>query len=325
MCIFVGTIDTFLSSLLVSPFPWQHSPVPGGESDGVCMSSQLLNCAGPYQGGPFLVSPTQRTELWTIECGAVSGWENSSQDSEWSIWKGHESCWTTLGLQGALPMSCWGHLAWGSPELAHGHPNTPWTSPINTLIRWPAPCVHHRRELFQMAGTKLAQLQDWEKSHANTASNTTLGKATGRLSVPQLARQDGEKAYMPKNYPTGENQKSAASVSIENTEKASESSMGRREFFLSHSQLIKTGGNCIIKCGDCSEGLQWAWKVKDTWQPKKCSIFIVTGPKETEVCGFPSKEFKILVLRKPSELKRKYWKMIQWNQENKIRNLTWTK
>ena len=51
---------------------------------------------------------------------------------------------------------------------------------------------------------------------------------------------------------------------------------------------------------------------KDQWFPSNQN-------KEMDICSFPGKQFKIIVLRKLNELLENK-KMIQWNQEKKCMN-----
>ena len=64
----------------------------------------------------------------------------------------------------------------------------------------------------------------------------------------------------------------------------------------------KMGGvDWVFKCEGSNARLQGVWKIKEICHYQR-NNFPVTNPKEMEICDLPNKEFKIVVLRKLTEL-----------------------
>ena len=84
------------------------------------------------------------------------------------------------------------------------------------------------------------------------------------------------------------------------SQKASEPLSGLTESI----SLLKVVSGCYIKCKDRHVRLQGTCKIEETKPPKEHSNFIVTNPKDMEICDLPDKEFKIAVRGKFNELKK---------------------
>lgn len=109
-------------------------------------------------------------------------------------------------------------------------------------------------------------------------------------------------------------------------EKASESLVGLTRLFLSQSHSIKTrGDDSYFKCEDSTEGLQGTQQNQGNMLQSKVNNFLVTDPKDMDICNLPDKELEIDLLRKLKELQEnteRQFNKIKKKYTNKTRSLT---